>query len=122
MTYKDVLIRFPAEKAAIKHYFKTEHPKGVSCSRCGSRKVYQEEKRWKVFYCNECKASFSPLKNTVFENTSTDIRKWMYAIHYYLTTDVNEISAVNLQAEIMVTYKTAWRMLKQIKRYEFDLH
>jgi len=106
---------FPKEERCINYYIKIRYPDGVRCNHCGSPKVYQETKRKKVFSCNDCKGTFSPFKNTIFEHSSTDLRKWFYALHLFLNGKKG-ISGLQLQREIGVTYKTAWRMLQQIRK------
>ena len=114
MTFIELMNKFPTEKSVIEYYLKIRYPSGVCCNHCGSVKVYQETQRPKVFSCNDCKSTFSPFKSTIFEKSSTDLRKWMYAIHLFLNGKKG-ISAMQLQREIGVTYKTAWRMLHQIR-------
>jgi transposase-like protein len=114
MTFIELMELFPTEKSVIDYYLKIRYPHGVRCNHCGSDKVYQEKKRRKVFSCNDCLSTFSPFKDTIFEKSSTDLRKWMYAIHLFLNGRKG-ISGLQLQREIGVTYKTAWRMLQQIR-------
>jgi len=110
----DFIKKFPTEKAVISYYLKMRYPDGTICNHCESPKVYQENGRMKVFSCNDCKSTFSPFKGTIFEKSSTDLRKWMYAIHLFLNGKKG-ISGLQLKREIGVTYKTAWRMLQQIR-------
>jgi len=107
--------KFATEKACIDHYLTIRYPKGVHCNHCGSPKVYQRTKRNKVFFCNDCRNTFSPFTGTIFEKSRTDLRKWFYAIHLFLNGKKG-ISALQLQREIGVTYKTAWRMLQMIRK------
>lgn len=114
MTFIELMKLFPTEESVIDYYIKFRYPDGVRCNHCGSPKVYQETKRRKVFSCNDCLSTFSPFKGTIFEKSSTDLRKWMYGIHLFLNGK-KRISGLQLQKEIGVTYKTAWRMLQQIR-------
>jgi hypothetical protein len=56
----------------------------------------------------------SPLAGTVFEKTTTPLQYWFYAM-WLMTATRGGISAKQLQRELGVTYKTAWRMAKQIR-------
>jgi transposase-like protein len=114
MTFIELMKKFPTEDSVIEYFLTIRYPNGVCCNHCGSTKVYQEHGRRKVFSCNDCKSTFSPFKGTIFEKSSTDLRKWMFAIHLFLNGKKG-ISGLQLQREIGVTYKTAWRMLQQIR-------
>lgn len=114
MNYIEFQKKFPSEEKVIAHFIKQRYPNRVTCNFCGSDKAYQRKKRPKVFDCGFCGRTFSIFKNTIFEKTTSDLRKWMYAIHLFLNAK-KVISALQLQREIGVTYKTAWRMLKQIR-------
>jgi transposase-like protein len=115
MNFIDLIKKFPDEKSVIDHFITIRYPEGIKCNHCGSTKVYQKRKYPKVFNCNGCDSTFSIFKDTIFEKTSTDLRKWVYAIHLFLNSKKG-ISGYQLQREIKVTYKCAWRMLHQIRK------
>lgn len=114
MTFIDLIQKFPTEESCIEYYLKIRYPHSMACNHCGSVKVYHRKGNAKVFDCNDCNNTFSPFKGTIFEKSSTDMRKWFYAIHLFLNGKKG-ISGLQLQREIGVTYKTAWRMLQQIR-------
>ena len=51
---------------------------------------------------------------TIFENSATSLRLWFCAL-YLMTSTRCGVSAKHLERELRVTYKTAWRMAKQIR-------
>ena len=115
MTFFEFNSKFPTEAAVAAHFLTIRYPVGVTCNHCGSSKlVYQRSDSIKLFDCKACNNTFSPFKDTIFEKSDTDLRKWMYAIHLFLNGKKG-ISGLQLQREIGVTYKTAWRMLHQIR-------
>jgi transposase-like protein len=106
--------KFSTEKKVVDYFVAIRYPNGVACNHCGSSKIYSRSESIKIFHCNDCVNSFSPFKNTIFEKSSSDLRKWMYAIHLFINGKKG-ISGLQLKREIGVTYKTAWRMLQQIR-------
>jgi len=114
MNYFEFNKKFPTELACIKHFIEVRYKGNIGCRHCGSTKVYHRLDTPKVFQCADCHNHFSIFKDTIFENSSTDLRKWMYAIHLFLNGKKG-ISGLQLMRETGVTYKTAWRMLKQIR-------
>ena len=114
MNYFEFQQKFPTELACINHFIEVRYNGSIGCHHCGSTKVYHSNTAPKKFQCNDCGNSFSIFKDTIFENSSTDLRKWMYAIHLFLNGKKG-ISGLQLMRETGVTYKTAWRMLKQIR-------
>jgi transposase-like protein len=54
------------------------------------------------------------MAGTIFEHTSTSLRLWYYAMYLMASTRCG-ISAKQIQRETGVTYKTAWRMFRQIR-------
>ena len=115
MTFTQLQQKFPTEGAAITHFIHIRYPAGIVCPHCHtSHKISLRSDRPTIANCNECHNTFSVFKNTIFEKTSVDLRKWFFAINSFLNAKKG-FSAMQLQREIGVTYKTAWRMLNKIR-------
>lgn len=88
---------------------------GDTCPRCGVIGV-----KWhpitgrKGFVCSECDRHVYPLADTIFRKSETSLWNWFYAI-YQFSVAKNGVSAKELERTLGVTYKTAWRMCKQIR-------
>jgi len=105
---------FSNKKSVADYFIKIRYNNTIKCNHCGSEKVYKT-KNIKRFHCNNCNTNFSIFKDTIFEKSDTNLIKWMYAIHLFLNSKKG-ISGYQLMREVDVTYKTAWRMLKQIRK------
>lgn len=116
MNYFEFAARFPTEQDVINHFIDIRYKSVIpTCSKChDNKRIVTEKNRPKFFHCNHCNKSFSIFKGTIFEKSDTDLRKWFYAIHLFLNGKKG-ISGYQLMREVGVTYKTAWRMLKQIR-------
>lgn len=115
MNFFEFQTKFPTEEAVIQNFIQVRYGSRVACNHCGSIKVHQKKDRKRIFHCADCLNTFSVFKGTIFEKSDTDLRKWMYAIHLFLNGKKG-ISGYQLMREIGVTYKTAWRMLSQIRK------
>jgi len=113
MNFLDFLNKFDSEEKIIEHFVTIRYGEKVKCNHCGSEKVYRRSNS-KFYDCKECNNTFSIFKDTIFEKSDTDLRKWFYAIHLFLNGKKG-ISGLQLQREIKVTYKTAWRILQKIR-------
>ena len=119
MNFFEFLKKFPTELACIKHFIEVRYKGNIECHHCKSKQVYHRDDFPKMFQCASCGNSFSIFKNTIFEHSPTDLRKWFYAIHLFLNGKKG-ISALQLKREISVTYKCAWRMLHKIREAMSD--
>ena len=114
-TIGDFETEFPNDDACLDYIMEERLPgKIVQCEKCGvERKHYRIAGR-KVYSCDHCATHISPLAGTIFEKSSTPLRTWFHAMFQMGSTKCG-ISAKQIQRETGVTYKTAWRMFKQIR-------
>ena len=107
--------QFPNDDACLDYMFQKQYGTLLACLKCGiiNPKFYRVRKR-KCYECNECGYQLSPLANTIFHKSETPLTKWFYAI-YLFSVGKNGVSAKEIERHLGVTYKTAWRMAKQIR-------
>lgn len=109
---------FPTDDACLEYLKEQRWPRGVT--KCDSTQCNGEMRKHhrvsgrKGFACDYCGNHIYPLVGTIFEKTSTPLRLWFYAMYLMGSTRCG-ISAMQIQRETGVTYKTAWRMFKQIR-------
>jgi len=114
-TINDFNRQFPDDAACLEHLMQQRFPGNVTCCE----KCQQERKHYRingrpVYSCDHCGTQISPMAGTIFEHSSTSLRLWYYAMYLMASTRCG-ISAKQIQRETGVTYKTAWRMFRQIR-------
>lgn len=97
---------FPNDDACLEYLFRSRFPEAKGYNREKNTKRYTHQKGFKHIY---------PMAGTIFEDSTTPLSLWFYAI-YLFSVSKNGISAKELQRQLGVTYKTAWRMASQIRK------
>jgi transposase len=106
---------FPNDDACLEHIKEARWPDGRTlCGKCGvERKHYRVTGRT-AYACDHCGNHIYPLAGSIFEKSTTSLRLWFYAMYLMGSTRCG-VSGKQIQREMGVTYKTAWRMFKQIR-------
>jgi transposase-like protein len=115
-TLKDMQKQFPSDEACLQMIFESRYGHLKACPKCGvvSPKYYRIKKRM-AYECKDCGNQLYPLVGTIFEKTTTPLTDWFHAI-YLVSVAKNGISAKEIERQVAVSYKTAHRMAKQIRR------
>jgi transposase len=116
-TVVDFNREFPDDDSCLEFLKEQRFPGSVTV--CPSNKCGVERKHYRVtgrtaYACDHCGHHVYPLAGTIFEKSTTSLRLWFHAIFQMGSTKCG-ISAKQIQRETGVTYKTAWRMFKQIR-------
>jgi transposase len=112
---------FPDDEACLVWLWNTRYQVDeegrTECPNCGELrefKRYQTTQQRQSWTCTGCGHHVHPTAGTIFHKSSTSLQLWFYGM-YLMTSTRCGISAKQLERELGVTYKTAWRMFTLIR-------
>ena len=107
--------RFPDDDACLTHLFDVRFGDDPACPKCGELGKFHKLTKQPAYTCN-CGHHIHPMVGTPFERSRTSLRDWFYVMFLFTTTR-NGVAAKEVQRQLGVTYKTAWRMCHLIRQY-----
>jgi transposase len=113
-TLKDFEKQFPNDDACLEWLKNHLYPDGIFCETCQRVTKHHKATSRRSYACDYCGHHVHPTANTICHKSPTPLRLWFYAIYLMASTRCG-ISAKQIERELGVTYKTAWRMFKQIR-------
>ena len=114
-TLRQFQARFPTEDSCLDHLFQVRYA-GTACPKCKRPLKYSRVKGRRAYQCNWCANQLYPTAGTPFDRTRTSLRDWFFVMFLFTTTR-NGVAAKRVEREIGVTYKTAWRMCHEVRKY-----
>jgi transposase-like protein len=112
---RDFNNEFPHDSACLEYVKEQRWPNGVTwCVKCLTDRKHHRVGNRTAYACQSCGNHIYPLAGTIFEKSTTSLKTWFYAMYLMGSTRCG-ISAKQIQRETGVTYKTAWRMFRQIR-------
>jgi transposase len=114
-TVRNLQVDFPDEQACLQWLVEWIYPDGITCKNCEKVTKHYPITGRKVYSCGTCGHQISPTAGTIFHKSSTPLSVWYHAF-YMMATNKAGTSAKQIERETGVTYKTAWRMMHQIRK------
>jgi transposase len=115
-TIQDFFARFPDDAACLDHLMKVRFGEFQKCPKCGKEGRFARLSKLPAYSCPWCGHHIHPMVGTPFARSSTPLQKWFYAM-YLFTTTRNGVAAKEIQRQLGVTYKTAWRIGHELRKY-----
>ena len=113
--------RFPHDDACLQFLWRERYALDdndsahcPSCEEIRTFKKYEGKQQRQAWSCVACGHYLYPTAGTIFHKSSTSLHLWFYAMYIMASTRCG-ISAKQLERELGVTYKTAWRMFTLIR-------
>ncbi len=116
-TLIDFMRDFPNDDACLDYLWRQnisldgEH---APCPKCKRERRFHKLAKHPAYSCDSCGHHIHPTAGTIFHKSSTSLVLWFHAVFLISQTRCG-ISAKQLERDLGVTYKTAWRMHNKIR-------
>jgi len=117
-TIKDFRKRYPNDDACLDELLVRKFGTNPDCPNpdCDHETTaFYRVKGRKCYECKWCGTQVSPTADTIFHKSATPLADWFYVM-YLMTATRSGVSAKEVQRQLGVTYKCAWRMCNQIRK------
>jgi transposase len=114
-TIKQFNKKYPNDEACLHQVFINRYSHLENCPECQSSFSFHKVSDRKCYACAYCSYQLHPLADTIFHKSSTSLKNWFFAIFLFAASK-NGVSAMELQRQLGVTYKCAYRMGQQIRK------
>ena len=113
-TIKDFRKRFPNDDSCLEEIMQLRYGAVSTCPDCQKATKFHRVRGRRCYECQWCGYQVYPTEGTPFEKTTTPLSSWFYVI-YLMTATRSGVSAKEVERQLGVTYKCAWRMCHQIR-------
>lgn len=112
-TFKQFQAQYGDDDACLDAIMRRRYGKAEACPSCGIVGKLTRITGRRAYAC-QAGCHIYPCAGTVFEHSSTSLTLWFHAM-YLITATRNGVSAKELQRQLGVTYKCAWRIGHQLR-------
>jgi transposase len=112
---REFFARFPNDDACLAHIMEVRFGgTRFECASCSKESTHHKLAARRTYVCAACGHHVNPTANTILHDTRTPLVSWFYAMYLFCTTR-HGVSGKELQRQLGVTYKTAYRIGQQIR-------
>jgi transposase-like protein/DNA-directed RNA polymerase subunit RPC12/RpoP len=115
-TFKDFMAEYPDDHTCLDRILVTRYGgHEFICAGCGCEAKFHRITNRRAYACQECGHHVYPCVGTPFEKSRTSLHLWFMAM-YWMTSTRHGVAAKELERQLGVTYKTAWRMAHELRK------
>ncbi len=115
-TFQQFKNEYPDDDACLQAIFVQKYGERPACPGCGVCEAgFHKITDRRAYACQDCGHHLYPCVGTPFEKSSTKLTLWFHAM-YLMTATRNGVSAKELERQLGVTYKTAWRIGHELRK------
>jgi len=87
----------------------------ITCPGCGADSKFHPLAKRRAYVCQLCGYHIYPCAGTIFHKSRTNLTKWFFAM-YLMTSTRHGVAAKEIERQLGVTYKCAWRMCHELRK------
>lgn len=111
---REFFAEFPTEDTCLNRIMEVRYGFRHACRKCGKVATFHRLASERAFSCSHCGDHIHPTAGTILQDTRTPLQSWFYAMYLFIATR-HGVSGKELQRQLGVTYKTAYRMGMQTR-------
>ena len=119
-TFRQFQADYPDSDTCLAKIMELRYGDSPTCHECERETKYHRISKRRAYACQFCGAHVYPCVGTPFEKSRTPLRDWFYAM-FLFTSSRHGVPAKELERQLGVTYKTAWRMAHELRKLMGDL-
>lgn len=116
LTIQQFFQKFATDDACLDHVMMARYGRASECPKCQRTTRWSRVSSQRAYACQWCGHHTYPCVGTPFEGSRTSLQLWFYAI-FLFTASRHGVAAKELQRQLGVTYKAAWRMGHEIRKH-----
>ncbi|HYA74986.1 MAG TPA: IS1595 family transposase [Roseiarcus sp.] len=115
-TFNEFQAEYPDDAACLAKLMEINYGgTHIACPSCGVLTNFHPMSQRRAYACQECGHHVYPCADTIFHKSRTKLTHWFFAM-YLMTSTRHGVAAKELQRQIGVTYKCAWRMCHELRK------
>ena len=119
MDFLTFVDKFGSEDACVEYLAAKRWPHGTVCDKCGAVGTGRKTAQPRVWFCADCRRTFSITAGTRFERTHLPLAVWFAAI-WLIGTSSKGVSATVISRQLGISYKSAWFLRHRIRALLVD--
>lgn len=115
-TFKQFQAEYPNDAACLARIMEIQYGGDeTECQVCQRRTKFHPMSKRRAYACQECGHHIYPCAGTIFHKSRTPLTMWFFAM-YLMTSTRHGVAAKEVERQLGVTYKTAWRICHELRK------
>jgi hypothetical protein len=115
-TFEQFQQEYPDDAACLARLMEIQYGGSEThCQVCDKRTQFHPMSKRRAYACQDCGHHIYPAAGTIFHKSPTPLTKWFFAM-YLMTSTRHGVAAKEVERQLGVTYKCAWRMCHELRK------